>query len=142
MTQKWTKKYDHFLPNVYLCFQLHRFTMIELYLKPYLTSRGLRPVPFTLEKMGLKRNESINLLRDTTKLVKFSTLHKLCSVLHCTPNDLLTYKPRVENELLDSHPLQKLKKIEHPENVINKLQQLNSDQIDEVMRKIDELVGS
>jgi DNA-binding Xre family transcriptional regulator len=115
--------------------------MIELYLKPYLTSRGLRPIPFTLEKMGLKRNESINLLRDSCKVLKFSTLHRLCSVLQCTPNDLMTYKPAVENELVQNHPLQKLRKIENPENIINKLQQLNSDQIDEVMKRIDEMVN-
>ncbi len=128
-------------PGIFALLITHLNTMIELYLKPYMTARGLRPVPFTLEKMGLKRNESINLLRDSTKLVKFSTLHRLCAVLHCTPNDLLTYKPAVENELLESHPLQKLRKIENPENVINKLQQLSADQMEEVMKKIDELVG-
>jgi len=37
-------------------------------------------------------------------------IDKLCSLLNCTPNDLLVWSPKRNEKLTDSHPITRLKK--------------------------------
>lgn len=82
--------------------------MLSLNLQPIFRARGIhRPYSF-LVKAGFPSYTAHNLLNGKTVTFRLSHIEKLCALLHCTPNDLLAWKPNPNEKLSDHHPLKTL----------------------------------
>lgn len=67
--------------------------------------------PFTyLVNAGFSRHTAHNLLNGHSSSFRLSHINKLCTLLHCTPNDLLVWSPNSNEILLPGHPLTTLKR--------------------------------
>lgn len=66
--------------------------MIEINLDVMLKKRDLTLTELA-EQVGITLTNLSILKTGKAKAVRFSTLAKLCEVLHCQPGDLLAYQP-------------------------------------------------
>jgi DNA-binding Xre family transcriptional regulator len=83
--------------------------MLTLNLKPIFKARGIdRPYTF-LTKAGFPSYTAHNLLNSKTVTFQLRHVDKLCSLLICTPNDLLVWTPNKNEKLPGDHPLTRLK---------------------------------
>ena len=84
--------------------------MLSLNLKPIFKARGIeRPYSF-LVKAGFPPYTAHNLLNSKTVSFQLRNIDKLCSLLICTPNDLLVWTPNKNEKLVLDHPLTRLKR--------------------------------
>jgi DNA-binding Xre family transcriptional regulator len=84
--------------------------MLSLNLKPILKARGIENPYSFLVKSGFTSFTAHNLLNSKTVTFRLAHVEKLCTILNCTPNDLLIWKANPNEKLADSHPLTQLKK--------------------------------
>lgn len=106
--------------------------MLKLNLKPVLAARGItQPLNFLVEA-GLSYRSAHILLNNHKQMVKLSHLEKLCSALHCTPNDLLEWDDASAGNTMASHPLQRLNKERMNVDLYKSLQQLPLDKLNEL----------
>lgn len=83
--------------------------MLSLNLQPIFAARGIqRPYSF-LVKAGFTTSTAHNLVSGELFSFQLRHIDKLCTVLNCTPNDLLVWSPNSHDLLPDSHPLTRLK---------------------------------
>jgi DNA-binding Xre family transcriptional regulator len=83
--------------------------MLTLNLKPIFKARGIeRPFTF-LTKAGFPSYTAHNLLNGKTISFQLRNIDKLCSLLNCTPNDLLLWTPNKNEKLPNDPPLTSLK---------------------------------
>jgi DNA-binding Xre family transcriptional regulator len=84
--------------------------MLSLNLQPIFKARGIDK-PFSyLTSAGFPSYTAHNLLNAKTVTFRLSHIDKLCSLLNCTPNDLLVWTPNRNQKLADTHPITRLKK--------------------------------
>jgi len=84
--------------------------MLTLNLKPIFKARGIeRPYSY-LVKSGFNSHTAHNLLNNKTISFQLRHIDKLCSLLICTPNDLLVWTPNRNEVMAGNHPLTSLKK--------------------------------
>ena len=84
--------------------------MLMLNLKPILAARGIeRPYSF-LVKSGFTPSAAHKLLHSKTSTFRLIHVEKLCTLLNCTPNDLLLWVSNRDEIVNESHPLISLKK--------------------------------
>ena len=84
--------------------------MLTLNLKPIFKARGIDK-PYTyLVKSGFPPYTAHNLLNSKTVSFQLRNIDKLCSLLICTPNELLLWTPNRNETIAPNHPLTRLKK--------------------------------
>ena len=66
-----------------------------------------RPYSF-LVKAGISPHTANDIVNGYSLAIRLDHIEKLCEILHCEPNDLLVYKPFINNKLAENHPLNKL----------------------------------
>ncbi len=84
--------------------------MLTLNLKPIFIARGIEKPYSYLVKAGFPPYTAHNLLNSKTISFQLRNIDKLCSILNCTPNDLLVWTNNRDEKLADNHPLTRLKK--------------------------------
>lgn len=84
--------------------------MLILNLNPIFKIRGIEK-PFTyLVKNGFSRHAANLLINGKNRVYRLDHIEKLCEILVCEPNDLLTWLPESEQHYPENFPLAKLKK--------------------------------
>jgi DNA-binding Xre family transcriptional regulator len=116
--------------------------MLRLRIYSILESRGIANAYNFLVKNGFSPNIATRCVHGKLEQLKLSHINKLCTMLHCTPNDLLEWSPDKNEILSDNHPLKTLERKEKPFNMINHLKQLSFAQVKEVQQLISKISAS
>ena len=111
--------------------------MLSLNLKPIFAARGIEK-PYTyLVKAGFPAYTAHNLLSAKTVTFHLRNIDKLCTLLNCTPNDLLVWTPNRNEKLADSHPITRLKKQDTDLNWQDTIKTVPLDQLGEIVKIIN-----
>lgn len=82
--------------------------MLSFNLMPIFKARQIEK-PYTfLVKSGIAPHTATRILNGKVKIMRLDHIEILCQVLHCEPSELLVYKPNLDNEISENHPLNKL----------------------------------
>lgn len=85
-----------------LYFNLHKLFKI----------RGItRPFKYLTDN-GFSRSTAYNIIASRSPAIRLTTLDRLCTLLSCTPDDIIEWIPAKDSQVPDSHPLHKLKPAE------------------------------
>jgi DNA-binding Xre family transcriptional regulator len=82
--------------------------MFQFNLRPLLNARGIERHFSFLVTVGITRNTASQLLNNSTGSISLKDMAKLCTLLNCTPNDLLVWRPSASAALPAHHPLEAL----------------------------------
>lgn len=119
---------------VYLSFNI--INMLTLDLTNIFNAKGIdKPFPF-LTKAGFSYHTTHNLLNSKSRIFRLDHIEKLCEVLICEPNDLLSWTPDKNKIIADQHPLHKLKKNKTAKNLKETLANLSYKEIEELTRRL------
>ena len=111
--------------------------MLSLNLQPIFKARGIDK-PFSyLTSAGFPSYTAHNLLNAKTVTFRLSHIDKLCSLLNCTPNDLLVWTPNRNEKLADTHPITRLKKQNTDLNWQDTIKTIPLDQLSEIVKIIN-----
>ena len=77
-----------------------------------LDARGITNHFTYLVDSGFSRHTASNLLHSTTRSFRLDHIERLCRILICEPNDILSYYPSKKHPLSENHPLKNLIKSE------------------------------
>ena len=110
--------------------------MLNLNLKRIFKARGIEQpykylaqngfVPFTAHKYKNGKVEHMRLDR----------IEKLCTLLHCTPNDIFEWAPDDLLEDRPDHPLQKIRRREKKIEITQLLSKMSLDKLEEIEKLI------
>ena len=119
---------------VYL--QFNNINMLTLDLTNIFNAKGIdKPFPF-LTKAGFSYHTTHNLLNSKSRIFRLDHIEKLCEVLICEPNDLLSWTPDKNKIIADQHPLHKLKKDKTAKNLKETLANLSYKEIEELTKRL------
>ncbi|MES2764183.1 MAG: helix-turn-helix transcriptional regulator [Bacteroidota bacterium] len=111
--------------------------MLSFNLKPIFKARGIdKPYSF-LVRSGIHSTAAHNLLNDNTIYFKLTYIDRLCSLLNCTPNELLVWTPNPGEKLEDTHPITRLKKQNTDLNWQDTIKTIPLDQLSEIVKIIN-----
>lgn len=110
--------------------------MLSLNLKPVFKARGIEKPYSFLTKAGFPSYTAHNLLSSKTITFQLRNIDKLCSLLNCTPNDLLVWTPNKNEKLTDGHPLTRLKNQNTDYNWQDTIKTLPLDQLQQLVSVI------
>jgi len=111
--------------------------MLSLNLQPIFMARGIdKPFSYLVSK-GFPANTAHNLLNAKTVSFRLSHVDKLCSLLNCTPNDLLVWTPNANEKLADNHPIKRLKNQNTDLNWQDTIKTIPLDQLSEIVKIIN-----
>lgn len=82
--------------------------MLYLNLKPIFEARQINKPYSFLVKLGIAPHTAHKILNNDSHVLRLDNLTLICQALHCQPNDLLVYKPNLNQPLAENHPLNKL----------------------------------
>ena len=110
--------------------------MLTLNLTPIFNARGIeKPFPF-LTRNGFSYHTTHNLLNSKSRIFRLDHIEKLCEILICEPNDLLSWTPEKNKVIPETHPLYKLKKDKTKKNIKETLANMSYKEIEELTNKI------
>ncbi len=116
--------------------------MLRLRIHFMLESKGIANPYNFLVKNGFSPNTATRSIHGRISQLKLSHINKLCTILQCTPNDLLEWTPDKNEILSDKHPLRTLERKEKAFNIVNHLNQLSFEQVKEVQKLITKISSS
>jgi len=111
--------------------------MLTLNLKSVFKARGIEKPYSYLVSAGFPPYTAHNLLNAKTVTFRLSHIDKLCSLLNCTPNELLVWSPNRNEKLADNHPLTRLKKQNTDLNWQDTIKTIPLDQLHEIVKIIN-----
>ncbi len=83
--------------------------MLYIDFKSLLEARNIsHPHKFLLDN-GFTKPMAYRILHQELGTVRLTHLFRLCKLLNCTPNDVIRYKPSLNEPLNETHPLNKIK---------------------------------
>jgi DNA-binding Xre family transcriptional regulator len=82
--------------------------MLALNIGHVLQLRGITNSFTWLTQNGFSSDTAHRILNNKGSHIKMAYLEKLCLLLHCTPNELLEWKPSEKQPADKQHPLNKL----------------------------------
>ena len=95
--------------------------------------------PYTfLVKSGFTRHAAYVILNRQSRNFRLDHIEKLCEILHCEPNDLLVFKPNPNQNLPESHPLNKFLYKEEEHNWQQTLKTLPLNKLKEISKIINQ----
>jgi len=110
--------------------------MLQYNFKRVLKARGIENYTVYLQSFGFSQEFSRKIVNGKARIIRLSSLEKLCIILQCTPNDVIEWIPDNDSKVEENHPLNKKKK---NEKVVNILKTLNSVPIDK-LEKIEQII--
>ena len=113
--------------------------MLYLDLETIMANKGIKEPSKLLVKAGITYPAAYRLLYVPLTTINLARLEQLCTILNCTPNDVLVWKP--EGELPGKkHPLHSLRR-EKNSIITEQLQALPVSKLDAARKFIEELGG-
>lgn len=100
------------------------------------TSRGIDK-PFSyLVKSGYSANFATRVVNNRVSMLNLKVVEKLCTLLQCTPNDLLQWYPSKEDENNENHPLISIKRSDKVVQLTKVLNSIPLDKLNEIENMI------
>jgi DNA-binding Xre family transcriptional regulator len=113
--------------------------MLQLQLSNVLRQRGIQdPIKFLVKK-GFTYHTAHRLVNNLVDSVSYSNLEKLCIILNCTINDLFLWSKDNNDDVSESHPINKLAAEANPTSISQALMQLPYDKIMQLEKIVNEL---
>lgn len=112
--------------------------MFELYITQLIEKLGRKPTAAFLSNLNINYRTAQTLVSGKAKSIKLDNLFKMCEILQCTPNDLLTISPKTAQELPPNHPLLGLIKKSFNESALDMLRTFTPTDLDNVAQLIKE----
>ena len=124
---------------VYLPVIQNLTVMIKYNLERIIMLRGYnKPVAF-LQRCGYGYHKSHRMLTGKTQIT-FRELFELCTLLRCTPNDLMEWVPNPKHPLDDEHPLLALRRNNADEASLQALlKSVPADKVNEALELLGKL---
>ena len=137
ITHKVKSKYSKIHINIFIVYlHINNINMLTLDLTNIFNAKGIdKPFPF-LTKAGFSYHTTHNLLNSKSRIFRLDHIEKLCEVLICEPNDLLSWTPDRNKIIADQHPLHKLKKDKTAKNLKDTLANLSYKEIEELTKRL------
>ena len=110
--------------------------MLLFYIKELLEKLGRKPSALLLSKFNINYRTATELIEGRAKSIKLDTLFKLCEMLQCTPNDLLTITPQTASQLAPKHPLLGLQKANFSETPLDMMRTFSPADLDNIVQLI------
>lgn len=105
-----------------------------------MNARGITTYYKFLVKNGFTPATATKLVNGKIEYFKFDHVEKLCTLLNCTPNDLIEWTPNEKSEDKPGHPLQAIRKKGHNVNLTEILKTLPMDKLKEVEKLIQDSI--
>lgn len=102
-------------------------------------SRGIEKPYYFLKKQGFSHNLAHRISKNKIDAFSLEHLEKMCTLLSCTPNDLLEWFPKIDNETTAKHPLSVLRKTINVVNLPNLLREMPLEQLGELQTMIEQV---
>lgn len=83
--------------------------MLNLNLERIFSERGIQDAAKELMKLGISQPSVHRLLKKGVASINLEHLDKICYLLNCTPNDLLSWQPSAAQKTNTTHALNELK---------------------------------
>jgi len=116
-------------------------SIFKLDIKEMMRSRGLKPKPFTLQKVGFTLNRAQYILNRNPRYIHLLELERLCFLMHCTPYELLKIPFENTDKVPEKHPLKDWIAPKNAQGAINYLKILPPEKLaaaEEMMRRLYE----
>jgi DNA-binding Xre family transcriptional regulator len=113
--------------------------MLQLDVLKVCNNKGIDNPKRFLVQNGFSHSAAFRLVNNIQESVSMLVLQKLCTILYCTPNDLMTWQATETNTLPAAHPLTTLKPIAKQASISSQLKTMAPDKILELQAFIDEL---
>ncbi len=104
-------------------------------------NKGIDDPKRWMVKNGFSHVTAARLTQNTQASINYNILEKLCLLLFCTPNELLSWQPKDNATAQSTHPLQKLKHVAKEDSVAGKLKVLPPEKIAAVQKFLDDLAA-
>ena len=115
--------------------------MLQIEIKSLMHARGAHLTQKLLMTAGIAQSTASKLLNGKPSGITFHHIEILCKLLHCTPNDLLVYKPDNGASILND-PLKVLRSPgDNYGSLVNALHDLEPGKIKEVLKVIEGMKG-
>ncbi|MES2616769.1 MAG: helix-turn-helix transcriptional regulator [Bacteroidota bacterium] len=115
--------------------------MFTWYIKEVMIKMGRKPSAIMLRAMGLNFNTATQLVKGKAESIKLKTLYNLCTLLQCTPNDLLNVPPSELDKLPPAHPLHQLRKADYNLTPLDIVRALPIDKIEQANKLLMDLLN-
>jgi len=111
--------------------------MLTLDLKPIFKERAIES-PYTfLVKAGISPQSATKILNSKTRIFRLDHIEIICDKLNCTPNDLLSFTPKKDAKLAETHSLNKLKRNKNNFQLQDTLKTMSLEQLTEIANFIN-----
>ncbi len=114
--------------------------MITLNIAQILNDREINNHYNYLCKNGFIAHTASRMINHKTKSITFDQLENLCTILHCTPNDLLVWKPNEGQKPHPNQPLHQLVPPEHKASISQAFKNLPIEKLREIRKIIEQEV--
>jgi len=111
--------------------------MLTINLQPIFAARGIeRPFSY-LVKAGLSNIVAHRLINSTGLSFQLRHIETLCTILCCTPNDIVVWQPDANKQPLPSgHPLHQLQPKPMPANLQNLFKQMPLNDLHKLIEQV------
>ena len=110
--------------------------MLIYNLTPIFKARGIHNPHAYLVKNGFSSHSAHNIASHQTRIFRLEHIEKLCKILICEPNDLLSWLPEKNEIIAESHPLHKLKVEKSEASIHEELSSMSYKELKEITKKI------
>lgn len=86
--------------------------MIKLKIQALCKAKAIAHPYTALKKAGISKIKTMQYLRGKTNRLMLDDMDTLCTLLRCTPNDLVEWTPKNKAEDYEENPLQAIRKKE------------------------------
>ena len=104
------------------------------------SNRGIEDPRRWLVKNGFTHVAAGRLIKPTQGSFSYATLERLCVLLFCTPNELLSWQPK-DATVAANHPMYKLKQVAKEQSINSKLKHLPPEKLEALHAFINGLNG-
>ena len=112
--------------------------MITLNISAILNEREIKNHYTYLCKNGFIAHTASRMLNHKTKSISFDQLEKLCTLLHCTPNDILCWQPNEGTQPNNNQPLHQLTAPKHKTIIEQSFKSLPLEKLREIRKIIEQ----
>ncbi len=113
--------------------------MLYLNIKNVCNLRGIDNPHQFLRKNGFTIHTTHRLVNNTLEGISYRNLEKLCIILNCTPNDLISFAPPKDSTIPSTHPIHKLNHKNTSAPLGTTLKSLPLETINELRNYLDQL---
>lgn len=111
--------------------------MITLNLTQVLKARGIEKAYNFLVKSGISPGSAKTLLHKSPRALRLDHIEILCKTLVCEPTDLFTYTPNKQDNLPETHPLNKLIRDQEEASLKQTISHLSYQELQEIKKLIN-----